>query len=493
MRDQCSALPADQLLANLPPVPDLRAVDVREAVLRSGRTLVVLDDDPTGTQTVADLPVLTSWTAEDLRWAFRQERTAFYVLLNTRSLTAERARMRNQEVVAAVAAVAASEGREFVVASRSDSTLRGHYPLETEVLAAELLARTGRAVDGVVVVPAYLDAGRVTVDSVHWSRTDQGFLPVGQTEFARDPAFGYRASDLREWVVEKGGWPDVEGVGRITLDHLRTGGPDAVARILADLSDGRPVVVDAVDDADLLVLTLGILRAEEAGAHLLYRVGPSFVRARAGLEAREPLDRTALAALRTGARRDPVHGLIVVGSHVPRTSRQLRTLSDRGDVHQIVLDVPQVLAGDAARRAAVERAASTVVQALNRSDVALVTSRELVTDEVAEASLQIAASVSAALVDVVRRVIAEVTPGWVVGKGGITSNDIATEALGITRAWIAGTLLPGIVSVWDPVTGPTTGTPYVVFAGNVGDDDALSQVVATLRAGSAGTPEGTDR
>jgi uncharacterized protein YgbK (DUF1537 family) len=69
----------------------------------------------------------------------------------------------------------------------------------------------------------------------------------------------------------------------------------------------------------------------------------------------------------------------------------------------------------------------------------------------------------------------------VVAKGGITSSDIATQALGIRRAIVRGTLLPGIVSLWEIACGPFQGTPYVVFAGNVGDDESLRAVVAKLR------------
>lgn len=40
--------------------------DIREMVRRDGRTVVVLDDDPTGTQTVHGVPVLTDWSVESL-------------------------------------------------------------------------------------------------------------------------------------------------------------------------------------------------------------------------------------------------------------------------------------------------------------------------------------------------------------------------------------------------------------------------------------------
>ena len=122
------------------------------------------------------------------------------------------------------------------------------------------------------------------------------------------------------------------------------------------------------------------------------------------------------------------------------------------------------------------------------SDVVIRTSRTLVTGADATDSLAIARTVSAALVGTVQEVVTLVRPAFVLAKGGITSSDTATEGLGIRRAWTRGNMLPGIVSLWEPVAGPAAGIPYIVVAGNVGDDRALAAVVATLR--SVGQSEG---
>ncbi|HEX5913879.1 MAG TPA: nucleotide-binding domain containing protein, partial [Rubrobacter sp.] len=50
------------------------------------------------------------------------------------------------------------------------------------------------------------------------------------------------------------------------------------------------------------------------------------------------------------------------------------------------------------------------------------------------------------------------------------------------RAEVAGQMLPGIVSAWILPEGSTyPGLPYVVFPGNVGDEDALVKVIQKLR------------
>ncbi|WP_033289749.1 four-carbon acid sugar kinase family protein [Amycolatopsis jejuensis] len=444
-------------LGALPPVRPVSAAEVARAI-DGGPCVVVLDDDPTGTQTVADVPVITGWSGADVRWGVRHP--ACYVLTNTRSLPAREAADRNREVVRALR----TAGRDIVVASRSDSTLRGHFPLETDVLADEL-----GPIDGVVLAPAYVEAGRVTLGATHWMRTPAGLVPVGETEFARDATFGYHSSDLREWVAEKtAGRIKPDQVLAVGIEDVRLGGPDHVAGLLSTLRDRQPVVVDAVCDDDLRVLALAIVRAEAAGTRLLYRVGPSFVRARIGQAARDPLP----GPESTG------HGLIVAGSHVDLTTRQLAELRKLDGVREIELSAPAVL-DPGTRGGHIADVAAAAAKALQHGDVVIRTSREVVRGN---DGLAIAREVSSALVETVTATAQAQRPAFVIAKGGITSSDIATESLGIRRAIARGTLLPGIVSLWEPVGGPFAGMPYVVFAGNVGDEHSLAAVVEKLRS-----------
>lgn len=467
-------------------------VDAAEVAAKAAaaRRLVVLDDDPTGTQTVADIPIITSWSSADIRWALAQERPGFYVLTNSRSLSPEAAAERNRQIVNALADATGGRLDALSLVSRGDSTLRGHYPLETDVLAEEYERLCGRPVDAVVIVPAYLDAGRITVDSVHWVGTGDRFVPAGKTEFASDPAFGYRSSDLREYVAEKtdGRWA-ARDVARITLDQLRGGGVPAVRDLLCGLHDGRPAVVDAVADEDLRVLALAAIDAERLGSAFLYRVGPSFVRNRLGQNAHPPLDDGVLAALgrRSLARASPPPaggGLVVVGSHVGLTTRQLARLTEAGGPALVTLEVPELLA--AAEPALVlEAVTQKALTAIAEGDVVVQTSRVLVDAGGGEDSLAASARVSAGVVEIVSALIRRTTPRWIVAKGGITSSEIATRALGIRRAWARGTLLPGIVSLWEPADDTATRVPYVVFAGNVGDEGSLAAVVGRLRAAAS--------
>lgn len=466
----------EELTAGIPVGP---VVDPAAVAASSTRTLVVLDDDPTGTQSVADIPVVTDWSVEDLQWALSTGAPALYVMTNSRSLDPADARRVNTEVVTHALAAASRVGRDIAFVSRSDSTLRGHYPLEPDTIC-DLLERSGTRVDGIVLSPAFSDAGRITVHGTHYAGSrEDGFVPVGQTEFAADKTFGYTASALPSWVEEKtAGRVGADDVVVIDLVTLRTD-EDAVVAALRGARDRTPITVDCVEENDLLLLARALHRAEEAGSTFVYRVGPPFVRARIGQVPHAPLTTEEARPADFAPVSDAAGGLVVVGSHVGLTGRQVDALRAATSTPEIVLDVPTVLdpqARDAHVRDVAERAAA----ALASGNVVVRRGGAFVAGRDAEESLDFARRVSAAVVEVVRRIVEARCPRFVIAKGGITSSDVASRGLGIDRAVVRGPMLPGIVSLWEPQDGPAAGVPYIVFAGNVGDDDSLARVVDIL-------------
>ncbi len=498
----------DLLTGHCPPA-SLSAAQVREANARLGApTFIVLDDDPTGTQSVANLPVLTSWKPEDLAWALETHAPAIYVMTNSRSLAPEAAEVVNREVVSATyAALAAVGEREVAFVSRSDSTLRGHFPLEPRVLAEEVRAHSPLAgreeeeIDGIILVPAFPDAGRITVDGVHYAGSKEvGFTPCGESEFARDATFGYRSSHLAEWVEEKtAGAVSSSSVISVRLDDLRAN-LETVRAQLRGAHSHIPIVVDAVEESDMRALALALADVEAEGKRFLYRVGPPFVRARIGQEPSAPVSEEELSQILSAPSGSITHevtgqvqgrgGLIVVGSHVGLTTRQLAKFEETDHPIRVELDVAKVVATAGsedeemtpALAGYLSHVAGEIAGALVSTHVVVSTSRTLVTGRDAEDSLRIARLVSTALVQVVREAVLSVRPGFVVAKGGITSSDIASKALGIGKARVVGPMLPGIVSMWQARDGIAKGVPYIVFAGNVGNEESLREVVARLNA-----------
>jgi uncharacterized protein YgbK (DUF1537 family) len=471
-----------EYLASQPPARKVEGAleEIRDRVVESGRRVAVLDDDPTGVQSVHGVPVLTTWTVDDLRWALTQPSPTFYILTNSRSLPEEEAVAMNREIALNLSVAAADSDTDFDVVSRSDSTLRGHYPAETDALA-EALQEGGRGPDGLIICPAFFEAGRITVDDIHWVRQGEDLVPAGQTEFASDHSFGYRSSDLKAWVEEKtGGRFEAPEVPSVSLADLREGGPERVASILDGLEDGRPVVVNAVSYEDLDVFVLGLLAAETRGRRFLYRTGPSFVRARGGITEPRVLGAEDLYRKRP----KEGHGLVLVGSYVPTTTRQLEAALALDGVRGVEMSVPRLL-DPGSREDELGRVVEEVNGSLTTSEVAVYTSRELVTagERAGLSNFEIGASVSGALVEVMRRVDRSLPLSFVVAKGGITSSDIATKGLEVRRAEVAGPLLPpGIVPVWIlPDENDFPGLPYVIFPGNVGGPDSLAQAIEVLR------------
>ena len=315
------------------PASDIPATDT---------TLVVLDDDPTGTQSVADLPVLTRWEEDDMAWALQQDVPAIYVMTNSRSLDPADARAINLDVAHAAIAAAKKLDKKVAFVSRSDSTLRGHYPLEPDTLA-EVAEANGQTIDGYVIVPAFGDAGRITVGGVHYAGNDtDGYQKVEDTEFAQDATFGYKHSRIADWVEEKtDGAVKAADVIEIPLDVVR-GERGGVEKLLLEARDRTPIAVDIVTEEDLRLLSLGLIEAERAGKNFIYRVGPPFVRARIGQDVPEPVRPERVAELRQNTD-NVAGGLIVIGSHVPTTTRQLARLKETNEAPIVEMDVARVI------------------------------------------------------------------------------------------------------------------------------------------------------
>lgn len=463
---------------DLPPVVDDRHARerIRARVAAQGTVVFVLDDDPTGSQVVHDVPILTAWDDRSLDWALGLGTPLVFILTNTRSLPANEVDVLLRQVMEALEAAALRSSRRHVVACRGDSTLRGHFPLETDVVSA-VLAAHGHQVEGVLLVPAFPEAGRVTVGGVHYARVGQTYVPVAETDYARDATFGFRSSRLSSYVEERtAGRLHAADVVTISLQDLREGGPGRVAELLGSVHDGGVAVADALVAEDLDILVLGLLDFEETGKRLIYRVGPSFVAARAGMTARQPI--------RPMPAPGGQHGLVVVGSHVELTGRQVERLRQLPDIETVIIDVPALIDPDG-RMPRVDQAAADVSRALANSDVLLMTSRERIEGANAHDSLAIAGLVSDCIVQVVRQVRSRTHLGWVIAKGGITSHDVAVRGLSIRRAMVVGQLFPGMTSVWISVAEgdeqAPSGLPYVVFAGNVGSDDSVAKAVQILR------------
>jgi len=465
---------ADMLLSSLPsPWEEELLPQIQAQVAASGTKVIVLDDDPTGTQTVHGVTVLMDWSIATLVQALSDPEPVVYLLTNSRSMPLTRAQAINRDIAGALRAAHAAAGREFVIVSRSDSTLRGHYPGEVETLLSEL----DMPIDGILIIPFFLEGGRLTIADTHYVREGPMLIPAAETEYARDPTFGYRHSDLRAWVAEKHkGRVAAADVLSISLEDLRQGGPAVVEAKLKQMRQGQIGVVNAASYRDLEVFTAGLLGAEARGKRFLYRTAASFVRVRGGIAPQALLSAAELGSSERS-------GLVIVGSHVRKSTEQLEMARSLPDVGGVELPV-ELLLNEESRMAIIRASAEQLDEHLAAGRHALLyTSRERVVRSEGRTALQIGQSISEALAEVVTRLQGH--PAWVIAKGGITSSDIATKGLGMRRAQVLGQAIAGI-PIWR--TGAESrwpGMTYVVFPGNVGEPNALARMIGLL-SGEAG-------
>ncbi len=459
----------ENLIGGLPPVKkiaDARSI-IAESLRNSKQRLVVVDDDPTGTQTVHGVRVYMEWGVETLRTALASENTASFISANTRALNADEAVKLALQIGKNIREASKIEGIGAIVASRSDSTLRGHFPEEVKALCHGL----GEEMDGIIVAPAFFEAGRYTLNDVHWVVQEGEAIPAAETEFAKDPTFGYRNSCLPLWIEEKtSGEIRADDVVSISVEDIRIGGPDAVKEQLLRVRNGTPVVVNAASYEDLEVFILGLTKAEGQGKRFIYRTAAPFVKVRAGIP-----DRPLLTAKEIATEGGP--GLIVAGSYVGKTTRQLRAIIESGLAEGVEIDVRKLLdAGN--REEEIKRGIATAEKLLGAGKSAVIyTSREIANEKGAD-FLETGKTIMESLCEIIRRLKA--VPGFVIAKGGITSMEVARLGLGVTGAKVLGQILPG-VPVWRlGGNAKWPGAAYIVFPGNVGDDEAVLKAFEAL-------------
>jgi uncharacterized protein YgbK (DUF1537 family) len=461
-----------EMLAKKPPArSELKSrADIRRQLEKENRRLVVVDDDPTGTQTVSGIRVYMDWSAETLSRALSRQDAVFYVSTNSRACPEAETRELSAGLGKNLKAAADKLGLGVLIASRSDSTLRGHYPAEVDAL----LEGFGSRADGVIIAPALFEAGRYTIDDIHWVEEGSGrMVMAGDTEFARDPNFGYTKSNLREWVEEKtkGRWK-AQDVLSLSLETLREKGPAGGREILMRAGGGVPIVLNAAAYEDIETAVLAIAEAEKAGKKFAYRCAACFVKVRGGFQ-----DRPLLTAEELGIQAGP--GLIAAGSYVGKTSRQLESLFRSGECEALELNVNRIAEGAQPGRAEAARVAALADATLKAGKTAVVYTSRAVRQAEGKEFLDFGSRVMLALCDTVKAV--STRPAFVIAKGGITSIEIARTGLGVKEAYVAGQIAKS-VPLWE--LGQETKWPgihYVVFPGNVGDDDTLKNVVRTLR------------
>ena len=452
--------------------------------------IIVLDDDPTGSQTVHGCPLLLRWDAASLAAGLRQPSPLLFLLANTRALAADAAAARVRQICrelkpALAEARASGVIGDWLVVSRGDSTLRGHCPLEAEILAEELgpFAAT-------LLVPAFPEGGRTTLAAVHRLHGQ----PVHETAFARDGLFSYTTSHLPSWLeARSGGRIAADRVQHLPLELLEAAASAPVGDPLGQRAGLRQwlrqlagrgwIAVDAERPAQLRVLGQALRQLQaEGGPRFLCQSAASLLNGLADLPP-QPLEPAQLAALRR-RRADgrPAPGLVLVGSHVPLSDRQLERLLAEPACQGVELPVDRCLAGDlpALEEARLRQQLSAVLAA-ERTAV-LFSSRGERLPGAGAARRQLGMRLARAMARLVAPLVGEL--GYLISKGGITSHTLLDDGLGLAMLQLQGQLLPGLSLVLPgEANGPAAGLPVLTFPGNLGAADTLVEAWRWMETG----------
>jgi len=438
------------------------------------RKIVALDDDPTGVQTVHNVSVYTDWMEESVLRGFTEENSLFFILTNSRSFSKDKTISEHRILAKNIVKASKSTGKEFVIISRSDSTLRGHYPMETQVLKQEIETFTNIRYDGEIIFPFFKEGGRFTIDNIHYVKENDVLVPAAQTEFANDKTFGYTSSHMGEWCEEKNqGAYKASDMVYISLEKIRALDIEYICKQLIQVKDFNKVIVNAVDYVDVKIFMIAFIKALSERKEFIFRSAAAVTKVLGGIADKPLLSRNELIG------KDHKNGgIVLIGSHVMKTTRQLEELRSCSYPIEFIEFNQHRIVEELGLEKEVERVLKIAEANIgNGKTVVAYTRRErfdLDTDD-KEKQLKISVQISDAVSSIIGKL--NVRPDFIIAKGGITSSDVGTIALKVKRALVMGQIAPGI-PVW--MTGDESkfpGLPYVIFPGNVGEDSTLREIV----------------
>ncbi len=443
--------------------------------------IIVFDDDPTGSQTVFNCTLLLEFSDKNLIRSLENPSDLLFLLTNTRALSPELAEEKTRKICRSLLKnLRVSEQRleDIFFISRGDSTLRGHGILEPNILNQEL-----GPFDATFHVPAFLEGGRTTVNGIHLLNE----LPVHKSIFAKDKIFGYSKSYLPDWIEEKSQGKIKSGmVKMVSIQTLNSAiqtkeGMNNLINFLYKLSSNQHVVVDAQLPIHLITFSDAI-KSLYGKKRFLFRSAASLINALSSIPLNSnPIKEFSSLRLK-GLNGKPLPGFILVGSHVQLADEQLGTLLQKKDYfHGIKLNVDQI------SKALDEKPLDLLLTDLERSwlkeinsaldnDITpvLYTSRQ----ELTFLSSSLRMSFGLQLAEIMARLTGSISNriGYIISKGGITSQILLSKGLNLELVHLIGQVMPGI-SMVSAFSSNTSGClPVVTLPGNLGNKNTLFEL-----------------
>ena len=437
--------------------------------------IIIFDDDPTGSQTVYGCPLLLNWDEQTLEKAFAKSSPLIFILTNTRSLSSSLAVNKTREICSSIKKFFLRQGYskdDYFYISRGDSTLRGHGVLEPAILAEEL-----GPFHATFHIPAFLEGGRTTENGIHYLNG----VPVHTTDFGRDKIFGFSTSNLSKWIEDKSfGKIQEKNILHVQIKQLdmafnNKDGFKSLLSFLSKLENNISVVVDAKSPYHLetLARAIKVLSKEK---RFLFRTAASFINSLSGLPP-NPKDTADLVSLKSKKNEfEYKPGLIMVGSHVKLATDQLEVLLNDNSCEGLEIPVRKlagIFALEDSQQAILELEdilLSKIDYILDIKKVpVLYTSREEMKFSSYSKRMNFGLELAEFMAILVRKITNKL--GYIICKGGITTQLLLQKGLNFNQVDLKGQILPGLSIVTS--NSDQYDLPVVTFPGNLGNEKTL--------------------
>ena len=444
--------------------------------------IIIIDDDPTGSQTVNGCNLILKWDYETLLKGLKDSSNLLFILANTRSLSKKDVKIRLKEICSALREIMNNSSfaeEDFVLISRGDSTLRGHNFVEPDIIN-ELLG----PFDATFYIPAFIEGNRTTVNGNHFVDN----IPIHKTIFSKDKIFGFKTSNIKELIYEQSDhkldFNHIENIFIKDFEVLETNQLNKLYFYIEQLKNNKKVIVDIIDYSQLDKFSR-IVKSLLKKKKFLFRSAASFISSLSNIKKTEK-DHIYFSQLRRKNKNNKnMKGLIVVGSYVELTTLQLKKVLEISLCKPIEINVLKLYAffklEDNVNQinSLKKLILNSIRQNLSQEFIpVLFTSREIVSPRDNNDLIQFQLFLSAFISEIVSAIKFEI--GYLISKGGMTTNTIISDGLKADSVYLEGQILPGISLVTFNLLKQKGKLPIVTFPGNIGNNMSLVKVLEIL-------------
>jgi len=437
---------------------------------------VVIDDDPTGSQTVQDCLLLLKWDCSTLVKGFESKSNLFFILANTRSLSENDAKLTIEEICKNLKTVITSQAyeEEIIFISRGDSTLRGHNYLEPIALNSYL-----GPFDATFHIPAFIEGKRFTINGSHF--VDK--TPISQTIFAKDKIFGYETSNVKNLLFQQSksqiNFEDIQNLLLSDIVMLNDQENNNVFKTLKNLRNNKHVVVDIENYSQLKKFSLVIKKLIKQ-KKFLFRTAASFI---SSISEKKSVSQSEIFFSNLRIRNKEksfLPGLIIVGSYVELSTIQLNNLLKISNCTPVELNVFEFFKitssenNQKRRNLFKNKFLKEIRFSFEKGKTpVLFTSIKFIMSLDSSELFNFYNLLACFIAELVADLKYEI--GYLISKGGITTNLILSKGLNADYVYLEGQILTGIsVVTYNLKNGEKL--PIVTHPGNIGTKDSLVNI-----------------